>query len=134
MFALGSTSLKNREGVNPKLIEIDDLAITITLVDYGHGQYAGLRSPDLQNSLYLKGASERDGYERISNHQTGNALDFFAFVDGKASWKREYLAMVATAHLQAAAMLGYPVRWGGLWKTKKSKIYGWDMPHLELIL
>lgn len=137
-FTLSKRSKKNREGIDPRLIEISDLAITITLIDFGHGSYAGLREATTQNGLFIAGKSKADGYVNKSNHQAaedgyGKALDFYAYIDGKASWKREQLAMVAAAFLQAASMLGYKVTWGGLWKSSKHPYYGWDMPHIQLL-
>lgn len=132
-FKLSANSLKNRAGVNPKLIEISDLAIEITLIDFGHGPYSGIRTPEEQNYLYAQKKSKADGFEKLSKHQSGDALDFYAFVDGKASWEPEYLAMVGTAFLQAASLLNYKLKWGGLWKSKNESIYGWDMPHTELV-
>ena len=138
MFKLSRNSKANREGVDPRLIEIDDLAITLTLVDYGHGRYAGKRSVDLQCELFNDGASDCDGTEKISKHQSGKALDFYAYVNGSASWEHSHLAMVACAYFQAASILGYKLKWGGLWKSKNPKLingipYGWDMPHIQLI-
>jgi peptidoglycan L-alanyl-D-glutamate endopeptidase CwlK len=143
MFKFGSNSIKNRGGIDPKLIEIDDLAITLTLVDYGHPADAGLRLAERQYQLFLDEKSECDGYDNISNHQPaidgyGKALDFYAFVGGKASWEQAHLAMVACAYFQAASILGYEIEWGGLWKSKSTKLvngisYGWDMPHINLI-
>jgi len=138
MYKLSKRSKQRREGIDPRLIEIDDLAITLTLVDYGHPADAGKRTADRQHELYLDGVSECDGYSTISNHQSGKALDFYAYVDGCASWERDHLAMVACAYFQAAAILGYRIKWGGLWKSSKPKFkngipYGWDCPHIELI-
>lgn len=137
MFYLSEASKKNREGVDPRLIEIDDLAIAITLVDFGHGPDSGVRTSERQHQLFLEGKSGADGYDKKSNHQKGRALDFYAYVDGKASWEHEHLAMVACAYLQAASILGYRIRWGGLWKSRNPTIkngipYGWDCPHIEL--
>jgi len=137
MFKLSSTSLKRREGVDARLIEIDDLAISITVVDYGHPEHSGLRTAEVQHELYLGGESSCDGYDLVSNHQLGKALDFYAYVNGKASWETEHLAMVACAYLQAASMLGHKLKWGGLFKPTKThlgKDYkgGWDYPHVEL--
>lgn len=137
-FKLSERSKKNRQGVDPKLIEIDDLAIKLTLVDYGHGNDAGLRTDERQHELFLEGKSQKDGTNHRSNHQDGKALDFYAFVDGRASWHHPHLAMVAAAYFQAAAILDHKIRWGGLWKSSKPTIidgipYGWDMPHIELI-
>lgn len=133
MFSLSSTSKNNREGVDIRLIQISDLAITISIIDFGHGKYAGLRTPETQNQLFKDNKSRADGYKNLSNHQSGKALDFYAYVNGRASWAPEYLAMVAAAHLQAASMLSYRIKWGGLFRTKRNKLYGWDCPHLELM-
>jgi len=125
-FRLSKSSLKNIEGINPKLLEITYLAITITKIDYGHGEFSGLRSNVDQKELFADGKSKADGYNNKSYHQSGNALDFYAYVDGRASWLPEHLAMVATAHLQAASILGYPLEWGGNFKGFR------DMPHIQL--
>ncbi len=137
-FALSTRSKTHRAGIDPRLIEIDDLAITLTLIDYGHGKYAGLRTAETQAQLYDDGKSQKDGVNRRSLHQDKKALDFYAFVNGSASWHHPHLAMVACAYFQAAAILGYRIRWGGLWKSRKPKIidgipYGWDCPHIELL-
>lgn len=137
-FQLSTRSKANRAGIDHRLIEIDDLAITLTLVDYGHGKYAGLRTSETQAQLYADGKSQKDGVTRRSDHQDGKALDFYAFVDGKVSYHHPHLMAVAAAHMQAAMILGYRVRWGGLWKSSNPKIvdgipYGWDCPHIELI-
>ena len=127
MFTLSKRSKERRRGVNSALIEISDLAITLTAIDFGHPEHAGKRSTETQRGLFDKGLSKCDGTMRKSYHQSGNALDFYAYVDGKASWKKEHLAMVACAFLQAASILGYQLEWGGLWKSFK------DMPHFQLV-
>lgn len=133
MFKLSANSIRNREGVDERLIEISNLALEISLIDFGHGPYSGLRTQDEQYQLLIEGKSKADGTIKRSDHQTGRALDFFAFVDGQASWEKPHLAMVATAFLQAANILGIKIGWGGLWKSKDGGIYGWDMPHIYLM-
>jgi len=102
-----------------------------------------MRTADRQFELFSAGKSKADGYDKLSLHQRnvatgyGEALDFYAFVDGHASWEYEHLAMVAAAFFQAASMLGYQIEWGGLWKSRTPKIingipYGWDCPHIHL--
>ena len=130
-FTLSDKSKENREGIDQRLIEISDIAIQITLIDFGHGPDSGLRTAERQHQLYLSKASKADGYTNPSKHQTGKALDFYAFVDGKASWEKPHLAMVAVAFLQAASHLGYKLSWGGLWKGS-DPLYGWDMAHVQL--
>lgn len=135
---LSTRSKNNRKGIDSRLIEISDLAITLTLVDFGHGNDSGVRTAQRQHELYLMGASQLDGYDKVGNHQLGKALDFYAYVDGKASWNHPHLSMVACALFQAASILGYRIKWGGLWKSRKPVIidgiqYGWDCAHIELI-
>lgn len=127
-FRLSSNSLKHREGVDRRLIEISDLAINITRVDFGHGVHAGKRTAEEQHELYLADASKCDGYCKRSFHQSGLALDFYAYVDGAATWEEQHLAQVAAAFLQAASMLGYELHWGGLWEDWQ------DMPHVQLTI
>lgn len=138
MFKLSKLSRYNREGVDDCLIQISDLAIAITLVDFGVPRDAGLRTAETQNRLFRSGSSLADGYEIKSFHQSGYALDFYAYVNGKASFEEPHLAMVAAAFLQAAAQLKEPLRWGGLWRPRTRRTigniqYGWDMCHVELI-
>jgi len=142
MFRLSEKSKERREGVDPRLIEIDDLAIQLTLIDYGHPADAGVRTASRQYELYEDKKSKCDGYIKRSNHQPsddgyGKALDFYAFVNGKASWELDHLTIVACAYLQAAGLLEYKIKWGGFWQRKTPRYingipYGWDAPHIEL--
>ena len=127
-FKLGTKSIQNLDGVNSDLFKVISLALTITKVDFGIPSDGGLRTDEEQNELYKAGKSQLDGYIQESNHQTGNAFDVFAYVDGKASYKKEHLYEVATAILAAASQLGIAIRWGGHWKNFV------DMPHFELVL
>lgn len=125
-FQFSPASLRNRRGVDKRLIDISDRAIQLTIVDFGIPSLGGLRTELQQNTLFNGGKSKCDGFNIRSKHQDGLALDFYAYVDGKASWNKHHLAMVATAWLQAAAELKIPVKWGGLWDFA-------DYPHIELI-
>ena len=125
MFELSARSKQRRAGIDQCLIDISDLAIQITVMDFGHPADAGLCTAERQNELFFADKSKCDGYAKKSYHQSGKALDFYAYVDGKASWETEHLALVACAFLQAASLLGYKLEWGGLWP--------WDMPHVQLV-
>jgi peptidoglycan L-alanyl-D-glutamate endopeptidase CwlK len=85
-----------------------------------------LRSAEDQAKLFTAGKSKADGRTNHSYHQTGKAVDVYAYVDGKASWEKEHLAIIAAAMLQASAQLGYELKWGGLWKSWQ------DFPHFEI--
>lgn len=126
MFNLSQRSKDHMAGVDPRLIEIAEKAIEITAIDFGIPDTGGKRTATQQNILFVNGRSKCDGYQKRSKHQDGKALDFFAYTNGKASWDIQDLPMVAAAFLQAASILGYKIKWGGLWEFK-------DMPHVELI-
>ena len=135
MFKLSLKSQQRREGVDPKLIEINNLALTISKIDFGISEYGGIRTVEEQRRLFNNGKSKADGVTNKSYHQTGRALDFYAYVNGRASWDHDHLAMVAAAHLQAASILGYPLEWGGFWESNElinGIPYGWDMAHIQL--
>ena len=127
MFKLSTTSKMRLEGVNPRLVAVINLALTISLIDFGIPADGGLRTAERQNELFKSGASKLDGYNKKSRHQSGNAFDVFAYVDGKASWDELHLTHIATAILSAASQLGVPLKWGGHWRNFK------DMPHFELV-
>ena len=126
MFKLGQNSLNNRTGVDPRLIEISDRAIQISTLDFGIPSSGGMRTVEDQAALFTAGKSKCDGRTNKSYHQTGRALDVYAYVDGKASWEKEHLAIVAVAMMQAANELGHKLEWGGLF------ISFTDMPHFQI--
>lgn len=127
MFKFSKSSLKNREGVDERLIEISDLAIQLSTVDFGIPKLGGVRTEAQQRLLFEDGKSKADGIEKKSKHQSGKALDVFGYVDGKATWSLVHMAVIATAMLQAASLLGYKLEWGGLWRSFQ------DYPHFELV-
>ncbi len=126
MYKLSKKSKERLQGVDPRLISIINEALKISVIDFGIPSDGGLRTAERQKELFDKKVSKCDGYINKSYHQTGKAFDVYAYVDGKASWDRYHLTQVAAAMLQAAGMLGYSLKWGGLWKSFK------DMPHFEI--
>lgn len=125
-FKLGTNSIQNLDGVNSALYKVIERALTISKIDFGIPRDGGLRTAERQNELFKDKKSMLDGFAKKSNHQTGNAFDVFAYVDGKASWDEYHLHQVATAVLAAASQLGVPLVWGGHWNNFV------DMPHFEL--
>lgn len=126
MFKFGHKSQQRLETVDFRLQKIAARALAISKVDFGIPEYGGKRTSADQQRLYQQGKSQLDGINKTSYHQTGLALDVYAFIDGKASWDKHHLAMIATAMLQAAAEFGYQLTWGGLWKNFE------DYPHFQL--
>ena len=126
MFKLSSNSIINMAGIDDRLVDVVELAITLTNIDFGIPSTGGYRSEDQQAKLFTAGKSKADGRIHRSYHQTGKAVDIYAYVDGKASWDKLHLSLCAAAMLQAAAQLNIPLRWGGLWDSWQ------DYPHFEL--
>ncbi len=125
-FKFSQASINRLSTVDSRLQEIAKLALSISKVDFGIPSNGGLRTAEEQNKLYHSGKSQLDGYKKQSKHQTGMALDVYAYVNGKASWEKEHLAMVAAAMVQAANKLGCKIEWGGLWS------HFVDMPHFQI--
>ena len=125
-YQLSKRSGERLNGVNHNLIDIVLLALKISKIDFGIPEFGGIRTQAEQHALFLKGLSKCDGYSKLSNHQSGNAFDVFAYVDGKASWDKYHLTQVATAILSAASQLGVPLAWGGHFESFI------DMPHFEV--
>ena len=126
-YMFSGKSKNTIDGVSNQLQVVMHRAIEISSIDFGIPASGGIRTAQEQNRLFMDGKSKCDGYDKLSYHQTGNAIDVYAYVGGKASWKVEHLNIVALAVLAAASELGIKVKWGGHFKG------GWDKPHFELI-
>ncbi len=125
-FNFSVSSLNVLAGVDSKLRDICIRALELSKVDFGIPSTGGFRTAEMQNQLYHNNKSQLDGYEKKSYHQTGKAVDVYAFVDGKASWDKAHLTTVAAAMLQAANELGVELEWGGNWVSFV------DMPHFQI--
>lgn len=127
MFRFSERSKRRMDGVDLELVAVANRAIQITKIDFGIPEFGGLRTETQQQELFRRGVTQCDGIIQKSKHQSGLALDVYAYVDGKASWEPEHLAMVAAAMLKAANELCVCLEWGGLWSDFV------DMPHFEVV-
>lgn len=137
-FFFSENSLKNREGVKPQMVTLSNRALELSLIDFGIPKDGGFRTFEQQRTLFNDKKSLCDGRFKISPHQSGWALDFFAYVEGKASWYPPHLCAIAAAFLQAGTELGLPLDWGGFWSNKKKNAiddvkYGWDCGHIQIV-
>jgi len=126
-FSFSQTSLDRMKGVDQRLIDIAHKALSISAVDFGIPQYGGIRTGKEQGWLYSEEKTKLDGLVKRSKHQDGLALDVFAYVDGKASWKEEHLTAVADAFKESAKAMDIKIEWGGDWQNFV------DMPHFEIV-
>lgn len=126
MFTFSAKSLERLSTVNPRLQGVARRALTISKIDFGIPSGGGYRTVEEQQELYNNGKSQLDGINKKSKHQTRNALDVYAYVDGEASWDVNHLTHIAAAFLQAASELGVKLTWGGFWRSFV------DGPHFQL--
>lgn len=103
----------------------------------------GLRTIEEQTSLYTQGrklvdnswvvvdkskvVTNCDGIRNRSVHQDGLAIDFYAYVDGKANYEPGNLSLIATCFFEAASDLGINIDWGGSFKSIS------DGCHIEIV-
>lgn len=129
MYKLSKRSIGRLQDVNSLLIAIVIDGIKNSPFDFGIPQHGGKRTCDEQNLLFkqVPKVTNADGFDKKSYHQSGNAFDIFAYVNGKASWETKYLESIAR-HLQKVAMDKYNIKltWGGDFRSFK------DMPHFQI--
>jgi len=127
IYKLSKRSESRLEGINPILIAIVKEAIKESPFDFGIPNYGGLRTAEDQKDLFDRKLSKCDGYKNKSYHQTGKAFDIYAYVDGKASWNKIQLRLIAR-HIQKVAKDEFNVKleWGGDWVSWK------DYPHFQI--
>ena len=129
-------SMQRMKGVHVDLITVFTEAIKHSQVDFGIPGSGGLRTPEDQNELFQKNVSKCDGFLKKSLHQSGDALDFYAYVNGRASWDKVHLSLVAgvimatAKRLKKEGKINSTIRWGG--EFSSNTYHGWDMPHFEI--
>ncbi|MGF1761692.1 M15 family metallopeptidase [Photobacterium sagamiensis] len=132
MFQFSKASDECLSTVNPTLQTIMRNAIKNSPIDFGIPKSGGLRTAEEQYELFQDNKTKCDGYTKLSNHQSGNAVDVYAYVNGKASWQEHHLAMIAGVVLAEAKRMGVKLCWGGTFGKKGKNLDGWDKPHFEL--
>lgn len=109
------------------LVKMLEYAITTTPVDFGIvNPTGGYRTPEMQYKLYCEGKSNCDGVNTKSHHQSGWAVDVFAYDQGEAIWDGYYMTLLAAHLLQAASRFGLVLEWGGFWNNP-------DCPHFQVL-
>ncbi len=127
MYRFSKSSAARLATCHEDLVNIFHNAILDSPLDYGIPQYGGMRTAEEQSQLFIDNKSKCDGFIKKSYHQTGLAVDIYAYVDGKASWDEKHLTLIAGHILGTANRLGYELEWGGNWESFI------DMPHFQLV-
>lgn len=125
-MSFSKTSLDRLHTCNPNLIKVFEKAITTCPIDFGIA--CGYRSPAEQMEAYKAKKSKCDGIKNKSKHNSNpsNAVDVYAFVNGKANYDKQNMALIAGCVLSIAKEMGVNLVWGGSWTGFI------DMPHYEI--
>ena len=138
-------SLSKLLTVDSELQDVFLEAIKFSPIDFGISE--GLRTAERQLYHFKKGrkwdgtrwivvdakkvVTQCDGTIKKSKHQSGNAIDVFAWVNGKESYEDEHMCMIAGVVLSVANRRVLKLKWGGTFGS--NDFDGWDKPHFELI-
>jgi hypothetical protein len=136
MYKLSNISKKRLQGVDAKLVQLVELALSVSPVDFGIAWMGGVRTKEEQKSLYNKGVTTKDGYKNRSKHQDGKAIDFLPYVNGQVNQDEKYYLIVIGVMFAAASQLGINIRSGANWDMDGEFITDQnfkDLPHIELI-
>lgn len=127
---LDARSITRLQGVHPDLVAIANRASEITVQPFIITE--GLRTLERQKKLVAAGASTT----LRSRHLTGHAIDVAAFIDMDGTgdytsgdnirWDWPLYKTISIIIKDAAKELGFPIEWGGDWRTFK------DGPHFQL--
>ena len=116
-------------GVNNVLVALVGRALSYSPVDFGVA--CGLRTYQEQEKLF----AERKTRTMKSKHLVGEAVDLYAYVDGKANYSPKHYILINEAMQQAAKFMNVSLRWGGDWDgdgDRTDQTFN-DLMHWELI-
>lgn len=131
-FKLSNRSINRLKGVHPRLIDLIVTSLKKSPIDFGIPQLGGVRTAEEQNDLFDKKLSNCDGYDNESYHQSGKAVDVYAWHNRKASWEPHHLNIIAGVILSTAKDMGLTIRWGGTFGSDDFK--GWDLGHYQITI
>ena len=120
--------MKQLIGMNPILSFAVLKAIEITAQDFGILNKGGVRTDAEQAELYAQGrttSGNRVTWTRNSKHQSGNAVDIVAFVDGKPNWETKYYTEIEIAMKRVIRDYALDIDWG-------FDLWGKDYPHWQI--
>lgn len=124
MYRLGSSSLKELQGVHPRLVTVVTHAIGLTLQDFT--VYDGARTLTEQKEYVRRGTSKTlKSHHLVQKDGFGHAVDLVPWINGKARWEwgkagNSPIARIAVAMGRAAGELDVEIIWGGVWDRPMS--------------
>ena len=120
MYTFGTASLKELQGVHPKLVEVATLEISRSDQDFS--VHDGVRTVAEQQHMVASGASTTLNSKHLIQPPTsgyaigfGHAVDLVPYLNGKLRWEWPLIYPVTASMQDAGRSLGVKVRWGGVW-------------------
>ena len=120
MFHFSTKSKNILNSVNPKLQKLFNEVIKY----YDISIISGFRTVEEQQELFKQNRSRCDGINKISKHQTKNAVDIIPYPINWEDINKFY--EVAGCIKTISNQQGLKINWGGDWKSFK------DYPHWEI--
>lgn len=143
MYKFGKHSLTQLKTCHKDLQLILIVSLRVSDIDFGISE--GHRSIEIQKKYYDEGKSKLDGINKLGKHnyKPSLAADYYAVINGKASYDKETLSYLAGLFHGVSQMLyeqnkiSHGIRWGGNWDMDGEILIDQtfdDRPHIELIL
>jgi peptidoglycan L-alanyl-D-glutamate endopeptidase CwlK len=131
MYKFGNRSKERAKDVNVVLFKCAEEALRRSKYDMTIPWMGGKRTAEEQEEIFKEGNSKCDGYEKVSYHQSGQAIDVIP-VDGGYSNTRamNHFANKMMEVWQEFIIKGISTKtmtWGGTFGRD-----GWDKPHYEI--
>ena len=118
-WELGQGSRRKLQGIELGLVRVVEGAVPLCKIQFI--VLDGVRTLEQQKAIVARGASSTLN----SRHLTGHAVDLGAWMDGAVSWHWPHYHLIAAAMKESARREGYPLTWGGDWKSFP------DGPHFQ---
>ena len=147
MYSFGSSSMDKLNTCHKDLIEIMNLAISRSKVDFGISE--GHRSLERQKLLFDQGKSKIDGIKSKGKHNyyPSMAVDLYVYhpdddTRRKLAYDKMHLAYIAgvidscAQELFLRGIITHKIRWGANWNSDGIIDYDQafdDFPHFELV-
>lgn len=111
--------LRELSQVHPDLVSL--IAPTKERCPQEFRVHDGIRTAADQNALFKRGASQRDGYNRKSEHQIqstgyGHAVDLVPVINGQWAWDWPAIYVITEHFVDVAREKNVQIRWGGCWQ------------------
>ena len=138
-FKLGKNTTKNLESILKSgreesvtlVFAVKDF-IKYTPIDFCVLPSGGFRTAEQQHGYFLAGNSKCDGYQTLSEHQKGLAVDLVPWINNAPSWDQKACFYLAGAFMSHCKRRGWNITSGADWDRDGNIKDGWDPCHMQI--